>query len=919
MKKIIISGLFLLLLFSYQISKAQSESKALIKGVVKEMTSKNTLPGANIVVKGTYNGTTTNYNGEYSLYVESGKFELVISYIGNDTKTISVEVSPGETKIINVSLDASSLELDDVVVMGVLGGQKKALNQQKSSNNLKSVISSDQMGNFPDQNSAESLQRIQGISVLKDEGDGRFVMVRGLSPAFTNISINGEQIPSPESESRFVALDAIPSNQLASIEVSKSITPDMDGDAIGGSINLITPTASSTELSISGSAALEYNNSSQKPSGLGSFSISKRTENDKFGFVVSGSYSDSKKHSERYKLDGWDDDESANDLDEVKIYDYEIDRTRIGFNSTLDYKINDKNKIYFRTLYSELHELEQRRSIAMSSEYNDEDLITEYEMENVFKYRPEKQGVYNFNLGGVHENSKFTFDYEVAFSQAFQITDAKNEMVFENAEDVSWTFDNSDRLSPQITGFTFDGNPNADMNDASMYEFKSYEIAKTLAKDKNITAKFNLAIPIKLSKYFGEIKFGGKVRMKEKSFEVEDFEEYEYAGAEDMLLNSFDDGLIIDGFMDGELNQNIGPYPDIDKWDAFYKSNTNDFENDAAKSEEEKTLESYTASEDIYASYIQGKIQLKKMMILGGVRYENTTFEYSSGVWDEDIEAPKKVDGENSYGFLLPMLHLKYAINDNNIIRSSITKSYSRPNFQDLVQGATYNDEEAEISNPDLVPVEAINLDLFSEHYLGSIGLLSGGIFYKKLDNFIYQRTTDGDFAGYQDIEITQSINGDEATLFGFEVGYQQDLNFLPGFLKGFIVYVNYTYTKSNATVKNFSQDQDLTDIQLPGQAENIGNAALAYAYKGFKARFSVNYVDSYIKEFDGGDLVILDNRTQLDFSMSQTFAKNKWTAYMELVNLTNASQIELYNTSTTPKQRENFGFWGRIGLRFNL
>ncbi len=428
-----------------------------------------------------------------------------------------------------------------------------------------------------------------------------------------------------------------------------------------------------------------------------------------------------------------------------------------------------------------------------------------------------------------------------------------------------------------------------------------------------------MAIPFKLSNYYGEIKFGGKVRMKDKSLEVQDFEEYEYAGAEDMLLNNFDDGLILEGFMDGELNQDIGPYADKDKWDSFYNSNNGDFENDPAKSDEEKTLESYNASEDVYAGYIQGKIQIKKLMILAGLRYENTMFEYSSGVWDEDIEEAVKVDGTNDYGFLLPMVHLKYSFNDNHLLRGSITKSYSRPNFEDLVQGATYNDEEAEIYNPDLIPVKALNVDLFSEHYLGSIGLLSGGLFYKKLNDIIYQQTTDRDFAGYQDIEVTQSVNGDDADLYGFEVGFQKNLSFLPGVLKGFIVYVNYTFTKSNATVENFTQDQDLTDIQLPGQAENIGNAALAYAYKGFKARLSVNYVDSYIKEFDGGDIVMQDNRTLLDFSMSQTFAKKKWTAYVELVNLTNANQIEYFNTLSTPKERQNFGFWGRMGLRFNL
>ena len=922
MSKLVIKGLFLIvgLLFSFQISQAQSDSKALIVGIVKDSTSSDVLPGASILVLGTSNGTVTGFDGEYSMYVKSGNLEIEISFIGYETKKVSVEIQPGETKSLNISLGVSSEFLDDVIVKATLGGQLKALNQQKAADNLKNVISSDQMGNFPDQNTAESLQRVQGVTVLKDEGDGRFVMVRGLSPTFTNISINGEQIPSPESEFRFVALDAIPSEQLASLEVSKSLTPDMDGDAIGGSINLVTPTASSSKLKASGSAAMEYNSSSKKPSGLASISISKRSENEKFGFVVSGSYSDSKKHSERYKFDNWFDDETPNDLDELKIYDYEIDRTRIGFNSTLDYRFNDKNKIYFKTIYTELKEKEHRRSLTMQSEYDEDDDVVVYEMGNITKIRPEDQGVYSFNIGGSHENIKFILDYGLSYSKAFQITNAKNEQVFENNEDVSWIFDNSDALSPQILNFKYDGNEH-DMNDASMFEFDTYEVSKTLAEDRNVTAKINVAIPILVSENFGEIKFGGKIRSKDKSFEVQDYEEYEYDGNSDMTLSQFSDKYIIKGFMDGELNQKIGPYTSRGLWNTFFDSNESDFENDPGKSNEEKTLGDYEVSEDIYAGYVQAKIQIKKMMILGGVRYEHTKFGYKSGVWDEDNEEAIRVDGTNDYGYLLPMLHLKYSLNDKNIIRGSITKSYSRPNFEDLVQGAKFNisDGEAEISNPDLVPVKALNIDLFSEHYIGTIGLFSGGIFYKKLDDFIYKQTTDREFAGYEDIEVTQSINGDDATLYGLEVGYQQNLSFLPGALKGLIVYANYTFTKSEATVKDFSNGEDLTGIQLPGQAQNVGNVALGYVNKGFKARLSLNYVDSFIDEFDGDDLIIRDDRVQLDFNMSQAFAKNKWIAYVELVNLTDSNQVDYFNTIATPKERQHYGFWGRLGLRFNF
>src|SRR5690606_31682966 len=135
---------------------------------------------------------------------------------------------------------------------------------------------------------------------------------------------------------------------------------------------------------------------------------------------------------------------------------------------------------------------------------------------------------------------------------------------------------------------------------------------------------------------------------------------------------------------------------------------------------------------------------------------------------------------------------------------------------------------EATIFNPNLKPVSATNLDIFGEHYFGTLGLLSGGVFYKKLNNFIYQQTTDQTYRGIPDVEVTQSVNGEDASLVGFEIGYQQNLNFLPSVLKGLVVYLNYTHTASKATVSNFAQGEDISEIDLPGQADNVGNAALA-------------------------------------------------------------------------------------------
>lgn len=188
--------------------------------------------------------TTSDQRGNFAFSgLKPGQYKLNFSYIGYDSKTQTVQVVADQVARLNMELGTEIVELDTFVVRGQAIGQARALNRQRSSLGLSNFVSADAVGRFPDQNVAESLQRLPGLSIEKDQGEGRFVSIRGIDPNLSNVSIDGVILPAPEGESRSVALNVIPNDILETIQVSKVITPDMDADAIGGSINIETKSA----------------------------------------------------------------------------------------------------------------------------------------------------------------------------------------------------------------------------------------------------------------------------------------------------------------------------------------------------------------------------------------------------------------------------------------------------------------------------------------------------------------------------------------------------------------------------------------------------------------------------------------------------------------------------------------------------
>ncbi len=880
--------------------------RGVVKGRITERESMHPLAGATVVLSGSNQGTTSNLRGEYELFTTSGTVSLSIRYLGYRDTTIQVQLKDKEVKVVNISLANLQHQLRNVAVNGYTQGQAKALNQQKNADNIKNIVAADQIGRFPDPNAAEALQRVPGITLERDQGEGRYVAVRGLAPQFTNTSINGEQIPSPEADVRFVALDAIPSDQLASVEVSKALTPDMDGDAIGGSINLITRSAQTSKPEIVGSIGSGYNNLMQKGNLQGQLQYGQRLgKNQKFGVMVNGNY---------YHNDlGSDNVERAIADNEVELRDYELTRTRLGLSSTLDYKFNNKHEIYFKSLYSRFTDREWRRRYVFIPE--------DEEIEKLTKDRFEAQSVASLNAGAKHTFSRFFLDYEAQYSYGEQHTPYDNEASFVAGIPSNLSFTNP--RYPSIVA--------ANYTDNSSYEFDEIGFGNTLAKDKNLTAKFNFGLPYKLNESTGLIKFGAKIRSKSKSYRIKQNTFGNLGGVPN--LDAFTGDPVKDEFLSGKYD--LGRPLAINSLINYYNANPANFELEIEDKAIDEALEAFSAEEDVTAAYFMARQQIKKLMVLAGVRYEQTRVRYNSSdvLIDEagDLEDIVPVSGKSNYDFLLPQFHLKYELNKFSNLRAALTWSYARPNFSEIIPSQEINREDriANVGNAALKPVGAVNYDLMAEHYFGSVGIVSAGVFHKSLNDFIYRKVLFNSpypltgTPSISAIDIIQAQNGNKAKLTGFELAFQRRLNFVPA-LKDFSVYLNYTYTNSKATIQSRSANAESAnvteEIRLPGQAESVGNGSLAYERKKLNLRASINLNGSRLSEVGGtkNEDIYVKSRIQVDASASYAFTR-QIRLFGEFLNLTNAP-FEMYQGNKSQLiQREYYSYWSRFGVKFNF
>lgn len=932
-----------------------------LSGAVKDAQTGEPLTGATVMVKGTNVGTSTDVEGRFLLSgIPAKSISLSVSYIGYENKDLAYVFKPGEKNILDVKLQPAATNLNTVVVEGQAAGTIRALIEQKQAENIKHIISAQQIATFPDMNAAEVLQRIPGITLQRDQGDGRYVQLRGTPPGLTTFNINGEQIPSPEGKVRYVGMDIIPSDQISFVEVTKVLTPDMDADGIAGSVNIRTKEASAQQPELRATLSGGYSHLRQPPNYQLQFAYGQRY--GKLGFNINSSFFQNQQGSDNMEFKfakgpffGSQQDSSNNyyvQYREVQLRHYDITRTRISVSPTLDFKFNERSFLYLRAMYNRFTDDETRRRLIYDL---DDALSPTYYLYGGVKHdvkdRLKQQELNTLSIGGEHAFGKLKLDYQLFYAKATEREPNRLEAEFDSpGQAIAIRFDDASADFP-VADFPVASNA-GNVTAYDRYELDELLLTEYEVIDQNLTPRLNLEIPLRLSsRSQGYFKLGGKIRIKHKERDVraQSFGAYFpqsslYPGVGPALsLVTVNDGFRADNLLNrGYLLEYM---PSADMLRDFYEFYPQHFIFDRTKSKVESFGEDYTADEKIYAAYGMARQDFGKLMVLAGLRYEQTDISYEGRRILLDRNRFVGIDtltDQRSHSFVLPQIQLRYAPNPKINLRAAMTYSYARPNFEDVLPYREQDREEVKFGNPDLVYPLSLNLDLLAERYYKR-SIFSAGVFYKKIDDFIffYKRFAhEGtDFSNYGLVEITKAINGLQAQVFGAEFQAQFKFDFLPSFWKNFGIYTNYTFTHSEAEInKRFSAnfatavvifgEDDLTEfastaekekITLPGTAEHTGNLALFYDSKRVFVRLTANYQDDFL--FQLGADPDLDEYyaagLRLDANASYKI-NDHLTIFADALNLTNTPLRYYLGAEQRTQKSEFYSWWGRFGVKLN-
>jgi len=917
-----------------------------IKGVVTDSLSGEPLFGANVILVGTSLGSATGAEGKYSIAsIPNGDYTLRFSYIGYQMKEMNVNITDNKTLEINIKLSPEIYQGEEVVITALALGQAAAINQQLGSNTIVNVVSKDKLEELPDANAAESIGRLPGIAIQRDAGEGTKVVVRGLSPKYNSITVNGERIPATDAEDRSVDLSMISSDMLEGIEVYKALTPDKDGDAVGGTVNFVVKRAPS---GLRGNVRAEggYNaHENDYGNYRGSFSASNRFFEDKLGLLVTGNLQRANRSSDvldaAYDLvreKKPDEDMAPLAVRNLNLGDRKETRDRYGASLTLDYDL-PKGNIMFSSLYGRT----ERDEVRMRKRYRVEASYVEYWL----RASEINTDLFTNSLSGNYDLSFMKVNWRTSYSISKRDMPRSHDSEFR--EQSAFTTDLVEDEGPQRI-------PEGAKNNLENTSFYQDFLDAEKIDDKDFTAQVDLEFPLRFgSDVNANLKFGGKYRDKNRNRDKSQYFtrafKIDKIGAEnpDLFDLNREERIKISNFVDpdydiGEFLNDDYAFPlwlDQSKLDGFMNDYWNRYDKNVATD-----FEYYEAGESITAGYIMSEINLGDLiMFLPGVRYEKTTNDYSTILADvitgEDGSAmivnERDTSNVRSYEEFLPMVHLQIKPTNWFDVRFAVTKSLSRPDYFNLVpwQRITTGESLIERGNSNLKHTSVWNYDMFLSFH-NNMGLLTIGPFYKKLKNIDYIRTSqitvmvNGRERGYTLIQPENSTY--ETEVYGFEIDLQANLRFLPYPFDGIIFSGNYSHIKSETYFPllkvEYQKEPPFNVIyintarkaSLPGQADNIANVSLGYEKGPFTGRISMLYQGAALQtigsrsELDG----YTEAYTRWDFSARYQLFTNL-SLILNVNNITNNSEGAYLGSELYPTAEEYFGMTADLGVKYKF
>ncbi len=852
MRRTLSSSLVSLLCFCLLGTFALAQSdKGSLSGRVAD-TANAVLQGAQVELLPRASTVATDGQGEFTITnLAPGTYTVKISYVGFEPFTQEVTIIAGKNTQMKAVIQIQSKSEEVTVISGRQSAEAEAINRTRAADNILQVLPAEVITSLPNANIADALGRMPSVTIERDEGEGKYVQIRGTEPRLSNVMVDGITIPSPESGVRQIKLDTIASDLVESVEINKTLQANIDADGIGGSVNLVTKTASEvptmniyglggyTPISTNGRGVMQTGGTLGQRFG----------KQKKLGILIGGTYD--------YNGRGINDIEpvpTASSLtphyDGMDIRDYVYDRTRWGATASADYKLGEGSGLYLRGLFSTFrnwgHKWDWTMNDSGAPGYSQD-------------WRRPNMAIGNLVAGGKHvfSGSWFAWDAAVGRSRSeggsgsADYTWTGDPGIANNCFNVPGVSVNRPGWSPGCFGTGADNSL-----DRNNYGLSSFKLPTNgLSAQLNLTASASYAKNYHVGTHFGTLEFGGKIRNAHKF--------------DDTWTPSWKapKGTSIAVSAHPEWDSN---FTDPNYYNGTYKiGNTTDYNSvrnfalaNLPLSGPGVNSANYDFVERISAGYVMNTIDLSsRLRLVTGLRFEATHlntlgFDATTSLVDQ------KINGD--YLDVLPSASLRIALAKDSALRLVYGRGLSRPDPQDIAQASSVVDTSqtpavVTISNPNLKAEHANNYDVLFEQYLKSGGMFQAGFFYKDLTDPIvngqYIATAWPGVPAGTNTLVSQVQNVGSAHVMGLEVGYQQHLSFLPGPMRGLGLSANYSYTNSQA---NGLQNLLRTDSPaMLRQAPNTWNISPTFDNKHFSLRVGMTYNDAMIYAYQYQNLAV--------------------------------------------------------------
>lgn len=836
-------------------SRANAQGHGAISGTVTDQ-SGAVLQGAQISVQSPALTVSTDAQGRFYINnLQPGSYRLTVTYVGLAPFTTTVAVSAAQTATFDAHLRIASDAEAVVVTAQRASAEAEALNLERAADNLLQVMPNEIITSLPNANLADAVGRLPSVTLERDEGEGKYVQVRSTEPRLTNTTVDGVNLPSEEPGVRQIKFDAIPSGLVESVQISKTLQANMEGDGIGGSVNLVTKTATnSPTFEITGLGGFTpiqggRGNTTETATFGRRFGASKR-----FGFLVGASYD--------WEGRGIDDLEPVPDqnngqtwFDGASVREYQYFRPRYGFAGSADYRIRNGSSVYARFLYSDFRNYGDRWAYQIQDNTANASLLAPNNQGGTPSYDGELRNpdirVGSLVVGGNHvfNTTWYTWEANVGRSSygGSPYSDAFFGSTLSSSNCQFSPGSTKDRYLPQWNQACF-----SEIQNPANFAMSPDIDGSGINRDLGEAAQLNLQIGGSGARQYhvgnrsAVVEYGGEFRNEHK---YADTYALSLTPNGTISMSQFPNRMINHNYYNGGAYQ-LGYNVSLEDVLSYANANPTIF---TASSTQGVDSSDFGIVEQVSGGYVMNTIDFGNgMRFIAGLRAENT-FDGVHNLAFGDNGAVSRNAYSGSYYTLLPSASLRFNAGPNSYVRLIYARGLSRPDPQDIAQPLSWtvsgngaNRFSVNFGNANLKAETGDDVDVLFDHYLKPFGIISVGYFYKSLQNPIVVSTyqlTDYLPPGAPAVDrgnylATQPVNAGSAWLSGFEASYLQHYGGLPGFLGGLGLSANYSYIGSSTS-------------GIPGRSEhprllrnspNVFNISPTYDRGRYSLRMGISY-----------------------------------------------------------------------------